>query len=86
MQSRPHAREALSPREREIVWLVARGWSNAAIAEALVLSSRTVEAHLRHVYGRVLPLTDESVNRRVLLARHWLDHEAQAPAPTALVA
>jgi DNA-binding NarL/FixJ family response regulator len=44
---------ALTPRETEVVRLVAAGRSNAEIAEELVLSVRTVERHLENVYGKI---------------------------------
>lgn len=49
-----HAAEALavSGREEEILGLAAQGLDNAQIAEALVLSVRTVERHLQNVYAK----------------------------------
>lgn len=52
----PEARESdvpLSPREREVVMLIASGLSNSQIAEQLVLSVRTVERHIENVYNRL---------------------------------
>ena len=43
----------LSPREREVVGLLARGRSNAEIAEALVISLRTVERHISTIYEKL---------------------------------
>lgn len=43
----------LSPREEEVVRLVAAGLSNPAIAERLVISTRTVTTHLQKVYARL---------------------------------
>jgi len=43
----------LSAREREVVALIARGFSNRQIAEQLVLSVRTVERHIENVYNRL---------------------------------
>jgi predicted ATPase/DNA-binding CsgD family transcriptional regulator len=43
----------LSPREVEILKLVAKGMTNAKIAEELFLSPRTVNAHLRSVYHKI---------------------------------
>ena len=54
---------ALTAREREIASLVAAGRTNREIAEQLVLSARTIDAHLRNVYGKL------GVRSRVELAR-----------------
>jgi ATP/maltotriose-dependent transcriptional regulator MalT len=43
----------LTPREREIAMLVARGYSNKAIAARLNVSTRTVEGHVAAIFGRL---------------------------------
>jgi DNA-binding NarL/FixJ family response regulator len=45
--------DVLSPREREILQLIAEGNANAAIAEKLTLSVRTVEAHRAHIMTKM---------------------------------
>ncbi|MEV4249001.1 LuxR C-terminal-related transcriptional regulator [Streptosporangium canum] len=45
--------ERLSPREEEIVDLLALGWTNKKIAESLQLSPRTVERHLSAAMRKV---------------------------------
>jgi DNA-binding CsgD family transcriptional regulator len=56
----------LTGREREIADLVAAGRTNKEIAAQLVLSTRTIEAHLRNIFAKL------GVRSRVELAR--LDH------------
>ncbi len=57
---------ALSDREREVLGLMAEGLTNAGIAKRLVLSERTVEAHVRHVLMKLDLPEGEDVHRRVL--------------------
>jgi predicted ATPase/DNA-binding CsgD family transcriptional regulator len=59
----PHP--ALTSRELEIAGLVGEGLSNRQIAERLVISKRTVDAHIEHIYGKL------GVTSRVQLAS-WL--------------
>jgi len=64
--------ERLSPREREVLGLMAEGRSNAAIAMALVVSDGAVEKHVRSIFSKLdLPPT-ELDHRRVLAVLHWL--------------
>jgi DNA-binding NarL/FixJ family response regulator len=56
----------LSDRERGVLELMAEGLTNTAIAQRLVLTQRTVEAHVHHVLLKLdIPESDEG-NRRVL--------------------
>ena len=43
----------MSPREREVTGLLANGLSNAAIAERLGLSERTVQGHRNNAYRKL---------------------------------
>ena len=55
----------LTPREREVLALLAEGRSNAAVAEALVLSERAVEKHINSIFAKLdLPEAREA-HRRV---------------------
>ena len=64
----------LTAREREVMTLLSEGWSNREIADRLFLAVRTVESHTWAILVKLGVFPDERVNRRVLLARVWLEH------------
>lgn len=67
MRSRqPSPLDALTPRERDVLALIAEGRSNAGIARQLVLSERTVEARCADVFRRLGLSSSPDDNRRVL--------------------
>ncbi len=59
--------EALTPRERQVLGLMAEGRSNAAIAAALVVTERAVEKHVTSIFTK-LDLTPASEDHRRVLA------------------
>jgi DNA-binding NarL/FixJ family response regulator/class 3 adenylate cyclase len=64
--------EDLTPREREVLELMAEGKSNQAIAERLVITLRAVEKHVTSIFGKLrLPATDQD-HRRVLAVLTFL--------------
>jgi DNA-binding NarL/FixJ family response regulator len=63
----------LTPREREVMELVAQGRSNAAIAAQLFVTERAVAKHTSNIFGKLgLPPSDDD-NRRVLAVLAYLD-------------
>jgi DNA-binding NarL/FixJ family response regulator len=64
--------EALTPREREILVLMAEGRSNQGIADRLVITLRAVERHVSTIFGKLgLPSTGTE-SRRVLAVLLYL--------------
>jgi DNA-binding NarL/FixJ family response regulator len=62
----------LTPREREVLELMAEGRSNAAVARALVVSGGAVEKHVRNIFSKLdLPASDDD-HRRVLAVLAFL--------------
>jgi DNA-binding NarL/FixJ family response regulator len=64
--------DTLTPREREVLALMAEGRSNGAIAEQLVVTSRAVEKHVGNIFLKLgLPESDTD-HRRVLAVLRFL--------------
>ncbi|MEA2341589.1 MAG: hypothetical protein QOG11_1666 [Solirubrobacteraceae bacterium] len=64
--------EELTPREGEVLGLMAEGHTNAAIAERMVVTHGAVEKHVRNVFMKLgLPQTDQH-HRRVLAVLTYL--------------
>jgi DNA-binding NarL/FixJ family response regulator len=62
----------LTPREREVLGLMAEGRTNAAIARAMVVTPGAVEKHISSIFGKLdLPSTDDD-HRRVLAVLTYL--------------
>ncbi len=68
----PSSLSALTPRERDVLALVARGLSNAAICAELHLSIKTVEPLVGSVFAKLGLDAGPDTNRRVLAARAYL--------------
>lgn len=43
---------SLTDREQDVAKLVGQGWTNKEIARELYVTTKTVEYHLRHIYGK----------------------------------
>ena len=78
-QARTNRQKSLSPtypygltgREVEVLRLVARGLSDAQVAEALVISPRTVNAHLRSIYSK-LNITSRNAATHFAIEQHLI--------------
>jgi DNA-binding NarL/FixJ family response regulator len=62
----------LTPREREVLELMAEGRSNAGIAEVLVVTEGAVEKHVSSIFQKLRLPPDESQHRRVLAVLAFL--------------
>ena len=62
----------LTPREREVLALMADGRSNTAIARALVVTEGAVEKHVANIFAKLGLPPDEDTNRRVLAVLAFL--------------
>jgi len=58
--------DTLTPREREVLELMAEGLSNAAIAARLVVTERAIEKHVTSIFGKLRLPPDADAHRRVL--------------------
>ena len=64
--------EALTPREQEVLALMAQGLSNAALAEHLVVSAGAVEKHISNIFLKLELAPSETEHRRVVAVLRYL--------------
>ena len=65
--------ERLTPRERDVLGLMAEGRSNTAIARALVVSDGAVEKHVSSIFTKLDLAPTDTDHRRVLAVLRWLE-------------
>jgi DNA-binding NarL/FixJ family response regulator len=66
------ALSTLTPREHEVLSLIAQGRSNTAIAETLFISPGVVEKHVASIFAKLGLLPSDNDNRRVIAAVKYL--------------
>jgi DNA-binding NarL/FixJ family response regulator len=64
---------SLTPREREVLGLMAEGRTNAAIAKTLVVSDRAVEKHIANIFTKLDLAPSGDDHRRVLAVLRYLN-------------
>ena len=69
--------DQLSPRELEVLALMAEGRSNRAIGEQLVVELKTVESHVSRVFTKLGLIEDRYENRRVVAVLTFLGLESR---------
>lgn len=65
--------DRLSPREHEVLALMAEGLGNTAIAERLVVTEGAVHKHIRSIFAKLDLPPDDSADRRVTAVLRYLD-------------
>ena len=74
----------LTPREREVLALIAEGHSNLAICETLFISPKTLERHVQHIFTKLDLPPSSGHHRRVRAVLLWLASPLSAPAAEVL--
>jgi DNA-binding NarL/FixJ family response regulator len=67
-----HGLDTLTPRERQVLALMAEGRSNAGIAASLDISNGSVEKHVAGIFAKLSLPPSQGDNRRVLAVLHYL--------------
>jgi DNA-binding NarL/FixJ family response regulator len=63
---------SLTPRERDVLGVMAEGKSNSGIAAKLMLSEGAIEKHIASIFGKLSLEPESAVNRRVLAVLRYL--------------
>lgn len=74
--------ERLTPREREVLELMAAGRTNGAIARAMVVTTKAVEKHVGSIFWKLSLPAREDDHRRVLAVLRYLRGPSPAALPT----
>jgi DNA-binding NarL/FixJ family response regulator len=73
-RNRPDNRlERLTPRERDVLALMAEGLGNTAIAERLFVTEGAVSKHIRSIFAKLDLAPDDRADRRVTAVLHYLE-------------
>ena len=64
--------DTLTPREREVLGLMAEGRTNSAIARTFAVSERAVEKHVSNIFSKLGLPPSETDHRRILAVLHYL--------------
>jgi len=72
-RARRHPQDELTPREHEVLALMAEGLSNAGIARRLVVTEGAVEKHVTSIFGKLGLEPAETDHRRVLAVLRYLE-------------
>jgi DNA-binding NarL/FixJ family response regulator len=70
--SRMRLLRTLTPREREVLALMAEGHTNGAIAELLVITETAVSKHIGNIFGKLNLAPSDTGHRRVLAVLAYL--------------
>jgi DNA-binding NarL/FixJ family response regulator len=71
----------LTPREKEVLQLIAEGRNNAAIAAGLFLTERAVEKHINAIFSKLALSEEPDVHRRVKAALTYLSETGPGAVP-----
>jgi DNA-binding NarL/FixJ family response regulator len=73
----------LTPRQLEVLQLMAKGFSNGAIAKALVLEEKSVENHINAIFSQLVVNHDSSVHPRVKAVITYLEETVRQSSQAA---